>query len=90
MEFTRIFFSIFESSGDSTIMEKDFIADFMQQFTSYSNLDEVAVNMLLRLKLRSGGSDRASKMLKFGKLLKNRVGDNYIHYACDNHQTETA
>ena len=72
-------------------MEKDFIADFMQQFTSYSNLDEVAVNRLLSLKLRSGGSDRASKMLKFGKLLlKKRVGDNYIHYACDNHQTETA
>ena len=71
-------------------MEKAFIADFMQQFTNYSNLDGVAVNKLLSLKLRSGGSDRASKMLKFGKLLANRVGNNYIHYACDNHQTETA
>ena len=37
----------------------------------------------------SGGSDQASKILKFGEFLIGAL-ENYSHYACDNHITETA
>ena len=45
---------------------------------------------VLALKLTSGGSDRASKILKFAEDLKKKLKNSYVHFPCDNHMTETA
>ena len=44
---------------------------------------------VLARKLGCGGSDRASKILKFGEFLIGAL-DNYSHYAYDNHITDTS
>ena len=70
-------------------MANDFVEDFISQFQVCSSLSRAEVMQILSRKLISGGSDRASKILKFSKLLKNKLS-NYIHFKCDNHVTETS
>ena len=62
-------FSIFESSGDSNKIVLGFTHDFVIQFLLHSNLSEEEILEVLSKKLQSGGSDRASKMLKFSDVL---------------------
>ena len=83
-------FSIFESSGDSIKMVLDFTQDFVGQFLLHSNLSEEEILEVISKKLQSGGSDRASKMLKFSDVLSKKLGLQYTHFKCDNHVNETA
>ena len=39
---------------------------------------------------QSGGSDRASKMLKFSDVLSKKLSLQYTHFKCDNNVNETA
>ena len=82
-------FSIFESTGTSEELANAFTDDFVNQFTKHSDLTEEEVLDLLCKKLFSGGSDRASKMLKFGDIMRERL-DHYVHFKCDNHVSESA
>ena len=70
-------------------MKVKFISDFIQQFTANTNLSEDDILRFLSKQLICGGSDRASKILKFAELLSGSA-DSYIHFPCDNHVTETA
>ena len=82
-------FSIFESIGTSEMLADAFTNDFVDQFTKHTDLTKEEVLELLGKKLFAGGSDRASKMLKFGDIMKERL-NHYLHFKCDNHVTETA
>ena len=62
----ELVFSIFESSGSSEKMLDDFTEDFVRTFTRHSNLSKEEILNVLAKKLVCGGSNRASKLLKFG------------------------
>ena len=85
----EVVFSIFESSGDSNKMFLVFTQDFVSQFQLHSNLSEEEIIQILSVKLQSGGSDRASKMLKFSDILGKKLNLQYTHFKCDNHVNET-
>ena len=63
-------FSIFESSGDSNKMFLDFRQDFVSQFQLHSKLPEEEIIQILSVTLQSGGSDCATKTLKFTDILR--------------------
>ena len=83
-------FSIFESCGSSDEMLTKFTEDFILQFQTHTALTEQEIVDILALKLGSGGSDRASKILKFAAGIQAKFGNSYVHFPCDNHMTETA
>ena len=83
-------FSIFESCGSSDEMLTKFTEDFILQFQTHTALTEHEIVDILALKLGSGGSDRASKILKFAAGIQAEFGNSYVHFPCDNHMTETA
>ena len=83
-------FSIFESAGDSEKMVEDFTEDFIREFKANSSLSREEIIDVLGRKLQSGGSDRASKMMKFARVLQEKLAHNYVHFKCDNHVNETA
>ena len=66
-ELQEMVFSIFESVGTSEDMEEKFQKDFVEQFKSHTSLGEDQIKEVLRKKLTSGGSDRASKIIKVGE-----------------------
>ena len=80
-------FSIFESSGDSNKMFLDFTQDFVSYFQLHCNLSEEEILQILSMKLQSGGSNRASKMLIFSDLSQ-KLTLQYTHFKCDNHVNE--
>ena len=80
----------FRKFGDSEKMVEDFTEDFIKQFARHSSLSREEIIGVLSKKLQSGGSDRASKMMKFAKVLKEKLVPDYVHFKCDNHINETA
>ena len=83
-------FSIFESCGDSENMVENFTEDFIKQLEAHSSLSREEITEVLSKKLQSDGSDRASKMMKFAKVLQKKLAHNHVHFHCDNHMNETA
>ena len=63
-------FSIFESSGTSSEMVEKFTEDFIDQFQAYTKLTKDEIIEVLALKMTSGGSDRAGKILSLRNIFK--------------------
>ena len=80
---------VFSSSGDSNKMFLDFTQVFVSQFQLHSDISGDEILEILSVKLQSGGSDRANKMLKFSDLNK-KLCLQYTHFKCDNHVNESA
>ena len=70
-------------------MVLDFTQDFVSQFLLHSNLSEDEILEVPSVTLKSGGSDRASKILKFPDVLSKKLGLQHTHFKCDNHVNET-
>ena len=85
----RFVFLIFESLGDSEEAAKKFFEEVVKTFQMGNDLTEEDVIGILDEKLVSGSTDRASKMMKFMKLLMEKLRK-FIHITCDNHIMETA
>ena len=62
---------------------------FIKQFQIHTSLIKENVMKLLQQKLTIGGSDRASKIIKYANILGQKM-NNYHHFPCDSHITETS
>lgn len=89
MELREFVYSIIESSGTSEEMNDKFCEDLMKQMNELCGLDEEEVEEFFKNKLRASGSDRASKMLKFVRLMSDEI-ECFNQYNCDCHITESA
>ena len=89
MELREMLYTVIESTGTSEDLERKFLESLSCDIKRFTGLSDEETVSVLRNKLKGCGSDRASKMLKFLRL----VGEDmkaYVLYHCDNHITESA
>ena len=87
--FVELTFSIVLSSGTSEQMFHACFEDFVQRLRSVTRFTKEQAETILKKKCVGGVFDRASKIQKMGKIMKEKC-ENYTVLTCDNHVTETA
>ena len=89
MELREMLYTVIESTGTSEDLERKFLESLMNDIKGFTGLSEEQTMAVLKNKLKGCGSDRASKMLKFLRLLGEDMKA-FVLYHCDNHMTESA
>ena len=81
--------TIVESTGTSMEMKAKAVEALESEFAEHTHLNKEEFREMFRTKNKGSGSDRASKMLKYARLLQEDCCAS-IQYNCDNHITESA
>ena len=81
--------TIVEGTGTSMEMKAKAVEALESEFAEHTHLNKEEFREMFRTKNKGSGSDRASKMLKYARLLQEDCCAS-IQYNCDNHITESA
>ena len=88
MHLREFLFICVESTGTSEKLQEAVEEAFVKDIVKFTGLMRDDALTIFKEKLKGTGSDRASKMLKFAKLIG--AENAFAQYNCDNHITESA
>ena len=89
MQLVELFLTMVESTGTSAKLRDKLMQQIHDDLKKYGGLHEKDALQTWRDKFRGVGSDRAAKMLLWGKLMGESI-EAYHQFNCDNHITEGA
>ena len=89
MQLVELFLTMVESTGTSKKLHDKLMKQILDDLKKYAGLNEKDALQTWRDRFRGVGSDRAAKMLLWGKLMGELI-DAYHQFNCDNHITEGA